>query len=134
MKWHFLQFSHNDNCWQKIIVNVLSKSISIYFSGEYFQSQCIGVGCDRCELTHPSCVGLPDGANPYPNRPISPDYILCDDDRTISTEHCNTGLFDPGTRSCNSFSRKFCVLFYICYFWSIKEYFTLRSLWKIIFL
>ncbi|XP_071175832.1 uncharacterized protein [Mytilus edulis] len=71
---------------------------------EYLQTQCIGVGCGRCEKSHPSCVGLFDGANSYPDRPMTPDYIICDHGRTISTEHCNTGLFDPSTKTCRACS------------------------------
>lgn len=107
--WVLLDKVMNHFHWQHTEIPGNSNSIIVKkknVSGEYLQTQCIGVGCGSCEKSHPSCVGLLDGANSYPDRPMTSDYIICDHGRTISTEHCNTGLFDPSTKACRAYSRK----------------------------
>ena len=43
-----------------------------------------------CQVSYPSCVGLPDGPNAYSGRERSPYYIICRDERSV-----NGTLFCP---------------------------------------
>lgn len=75
----------------------------IYFvKGEYLQNRCdaADTACTPCEDRMPSCVGLPDGDNMYPGKPMSELYVNCSMDRTISMKKCQRGLFDQSTKQC----------------------------------
>ena len=51
----------------------------------------------------PSCALLPDGKNAYPNALLSHYYVVCDKGRTLGTEECATGYFDPQSKECVEF-------------------------------
>ena len=69
-------------------------------TGDYLQNnQCYDpLGCEPCNVTKPSCVGLRDGNNTFPGR--AGDYIVCQMERTIGIESCDSGLYDASTRAC----------------------------------
>ncbi|KAL5005503.1 hypothetical protein ScPMuIL_018959 [Solemya velum] len=69
---------------------------------QFLQNQCNpgDPNCTPCSERLPSCSGLQDGNNPFPDRPMSGDYITCFRERTISIEKCTNSVFDPLTRSC----------------------------------
>ena len=58
-------------------VIILSQFYS--FLGEYDQNLCPpgNTSCEVCPDRKPSCVGLPDGAQPFPTRLWMPDYVQC---------------------------------------------------------
>ncbi|XP_069104084.1 LOW QUALITY PROTEIN: uncharacterized protein [Argopecten irradians] len=60
--------------------------------------RCLSNRCTICEETFPSCVGLPDGNNPFPGQLTK--YIVCRDDRTLSQEACANGYYDDAARIC----------------------------------
>lgn len=70
--------------------------------GQYLKNQCsIGdSSCLPCPSRLPSCLTLPDGANAYPGRKQSPNYIVCDRNRTLAVKTCPTGYFDKASRTC----------------------------------
>lgn len=73
-------------------------------SGEYYQTRCRrgDPTCTPCEERLPSCIGLPDGANAFPNRPNSEYYVKCFQNRTVAVEVCQVSLFDEATRACSN--------------------------------
>lgn len=75
-----------------------------YISGEYLQTQCLqnAVNCTPCPERLPSCIGLPDGNNPFPTRPNSQYYVKCFQNRTVAVEVCQVSLFEPSTRECSN--------------------------------
>ena len=104
--------------------------LPLSFSGEYGQNSCFGRNCPRCgDGVIPSCVGLPDGQNPFPG--YDNRYLVCRMDRTVETRTCNPGeLFSQNLRGCSTSgsglaNRKlhFKVKFYTC-----KYVYTLRKL------
>ena len=76
----------------------------LYVTGEYLQTQCLqnAVNCTPCPERLPSCIGLPDGNNPFPTRPSSQYYVKCFQNRTVAVEVCQVSLFDPVTRECSN--------------------------------
>lgn len=76
----------------------------ITISGEYLQTQCLqnAVNCTPCPERLPSCIGLPDGNNPFPTRPNSQYYVKCFQNRTVAVEVCQVSLFEPSTRECSN--------------------------------
>ncbi|CAG5126209.1 unnamed protein product, partial [Candidula unifasciata] len=56
--------------------------------------------CIPCELRYPSCLGAPDGLMHYPGRLFTPDFINCDQGRTLSILKCVRSVFDPDARRC----------------------------------
>ncbi|KAH9514773.1 hypothetical protein Btru_023610 [Bulinus truncatus] len=56
--------------------------------------------CAPCEKRYPSCIGNPDGFVPYPGRMFTPDFIKCDEGRTIAILKCVQSVFDPDTKTC----------------------------------
>ncbi|WAR27974.1 hypothetical protein MAR_013678 [Mya arenaria] len=71
---------------------------------EYLQTRCLSsaVNCTPCPERLPSCIGLPNGNNPFPTRPNSQYYVNCFMNRTVAVEVCQVSLFDPVTRECSS--------------------------------
>ncbi|XP_071165551.1 uncharacterized protein [Mytilus edulis] len=69
---------------------------------DYLQNRCNPSmsNCRPCRERFASCIGMTDGLHPFPNRTMSPDFIVCNRGRTVSVEKCLTGLFDPGARIC----------------------------------
>ena len=81
----------------------------LYFSqaltcitGEYQRNLCTpgSPGCTPCPQRLFSCIGLPDGHNAIEGKQWTPDYITCHRNRTMSTDKCNQGVFDPNKRQC----------------------------------
>ncbi|KAK3589928.1 hypothetical protein CHS0354_034946 [Potamilus streckersoni] len=65
------------------------------------QAQCTGPLCVLpCPERSPSCVGLPDGNNTFPAREMSPFYMTCLGERTVSVGICRFGVYDPTPRTC----------------------------------
>lgn len=97
-------FMPNDNSMMvlQIIILMHIHMSFIFVSGQFLQNQCNagGPNCTPCPERLPSCSGLQDGNNPFPDRPMSGDYIRCFRERTISIEKCTNSVFDPLTRSC----------------------------------
>lgn len=96
----------------------------IYFTlGQYLQNQCPAGddGCLPCPTRLPSCLTLPDGANPFPNPDKSSGYFICDQNRTIAIKTCSVGFFDTTSRQCVQLSttcRLFiCFLVILCCTW-----------------
>ncbi|CAL1546271.1 unnamed protein product [Lymnaea stagnalis] len=56
--------------------------------------------CIPCEKRYPSCIGNPNGFAPYPGRLFTPDFIRCDEGRTLTILKCVQSVFDPDARSC----------------------------------
>ncbi|BFZ06669.1 hypothetical protein BsWGS_09708 [Bradybaena similaris] len=56
--------------------------------------------CIPCEQRYPSCLGAPDGLVNYPGRLFTPDFINCDQGRTLSILKCVGSIFDPDARRC----------------------------------
>nr|XP_022322146.1 uncharacterized protein LOC111123822 isoform X3 [Crassostrea virginica] len=69
---------------------------------QYLQNQCPAGddGCLPCPTRLPSCLTLPDGANPFPNPDKSSGYFICDQNRTIAIKTCSVGYFDTASRQC----------------------------------
>ncbi|KAJ8316013.1 hypothetical protein KUTeg_006027 [Tegillarca granosa] len=67
---------------------------------------CVGAHCKPCVDRFPSCVGLVDGHQGFPNRGVTALYIVCKDNRTISIEKCPetiyNDVYDPYLRHCTS--------------------------------
>ena len=58
------------------------------------------MSCAPCSTRLPSCIGLPDGSNPFPGKMWKSDFIKCDRNRTVDITHCNTGYFHPRKMIC----------------------------------
>ncbi|XP_052252894.1 uncharacterized protein LOC127859481 isoform X5 [Dreissena polymorpha] len=70
---------------------------------EYLQNLCnpSDPNCVRCPDRLPSCVGLADGNQPFPNRMWKPDYVVCNKNRTnLPTQKCTKGYFHPVLKQC----------------------------------
>lgn len=61
----------------------------LFTTGEYDQNKCNqgNSTCQKCPDRLPSCVGLPDGDNPIPNKIWTADYVTCYKNRTILPLH-----------------------------------------------
>lgn len=88
--------SYNNAC-----LKVVSR-LYFVFSGEYLQNRCniTDPNCPPCPKRLPSCVGHPDGANPFPNKLWKADYITCYKNRTLNVTHCSHGYFNLRTGKC----------------------------------
>lgn len=53
-----------------------------------------------CPERLPSCIGLPDGKQEFPNRRWWADYIVCYHNRTLEINKCADGYFNPYLRIC----------------------------------
>ncbi|WAR05418.1 hypothetical protein MAR_020787 [Mya arenaria] len=71
---------------------------------EYLRNQCFAQDpqCVPCSQRQPSCQGLPDGPNPLVGLTWKPDYVTCRKNRTVLTERCSKGYFNPNTRACGT--------------------------------
>ncbi|KAK3583069.1 hypothetical protein CHS0354_004014 [Potamilus streckersoni] len=69
---------------------------------EYRQNICNGndPSCSPCPEKHSSCVGQPDGSNPFIGREWSDYYVTCFENRTMETKNCAIGYFHPILRKC----------------------------------
>ncbi|KAK3583070.1 hypothetical protein CHS0354_004015 [Potamilus streckersoni] len=69
---------------------------------EYRQNICNGndPSCSPCPEKHSSCVGQPDGSNPFIGREWSDYYVTCFQNRTMETKNCAVGYFHPILRKC----------------------------------
>ncbi|KAL3884668.1 hypothetical protein ACJMK2_024786 [Sinanodonta woodiana] len=69
---------------------------------EYQQNVCNGKDptCSSCPDNHSSCVGQPDGSNPFIGREWSDDFVTCFQNRTMETKKCAVGYFHPVLRKC----------------------------------
>ena len=83
----------------------LCRLICLHIAGDYEQYKCNprDPTCSPCEQRMPSCSGLPDGKNAYPNTVISHEYIVCEKGRTVEVGGCLAGYFDPLERDCVAF-------------------------------
>ena len=86
--------------------------ISLSVTGEYDQNLCNETDptCVKCSLRYPSCVGLADGNQTFPERVGKPDYITCFSNRTVAISKCVDGYFDPVSKKCiqNAIHSKCC--------------------------
>ncbi|XP_052252891.1 uncharacterized protein LOC127859481 isoform X4 [Dreissena polymorpha] len=72
---------------------------------EYSQNQCNhgNTSCAPCQDRLPSCVGLPDGAQPFPSKLWSAQYVVCYKERTTELKQCpNNGFFNPTSKKCDN--------------------------------
>ncbi|XP_065924132.1 uncharacterized protein [Magallana gigas] len=72
---------------------------------QYLNSQrnCNGPMCALpCEERSPSCEGMRDGNNTFIGRELSPFYISCFKERTLSVGICRYGVYDPNLRFCTT--------------------------------
>ncbi|ESO96183.1 hypothetical protein LOTGIDRAFT_231869 [Lottia gigantea] len=70
---------------------------------EYAQNRRCPPGastCQPCEQRIPSCVGVPNKEQPYPGRPPSPLFVVCDSGRTSAVMQCLKNIFNPTERRC----------------------------------
>ena len=85
--------------------------VNFLCTGQYDQNVCDGndVSCLSCYVRLPSCIGLKDGAHPFPTRLWKPDYITCYKNRTMSLDKCKIGYFHPIENACKDYlkGRKF---------------------------
>ncbi|VDI58558.1 Hypothetical predicted protein [Mytilus galloprovincialis] len=71
---------------------------------EYNQNLCNGKpGCISCPKRLPSCVGKPDGSQPFPSKLWMDDYVKCYKNRTMSVVKCPKGqYFHPNEQKCKT--------------------------------
>ena len=76
--------------------------ISLSIAGEYDQNLCneTDPSCVKCSLRYPSCVGLADGNQTFPERLGKPDYITCFSNRTVAISKCVGGYFESVSKKC----------------------------------
>ncbi|KAL4235091.1 chitin binding [Mactra antiquata] len=71
---------------------------------DYVAEQCTSSHCVPCNIRFPSCVGLPDGMNPWAGREWSPYYVVCEEERVIVQDQCESEkepqVFHPKDRNC----------------------------------
>lgn len=82
-------------------VNVLFDN----FPGNYENTRrlCTGAMCKlSCEERSPSCEGQPNGNNTFPQRELTPFYMTCLRERTLSVGVCRYGIYDPTLRYCTT--------------------------------
>lgn len=75
------------------------------YSGDYQNNICSrnDLTCTPCPERLPSCEGNQDGANAFPGKLWSHDYITCLRNRTIRVTSCPQGqFFNPDTRQCTN--------------------------------
>lgn len=96
----FPLYNVNNNNNKTIYAHLTVQNKMLFLPGDYLQNQqCFDpMGCEPCNLTKPSCVGLPDGNNTFPGR--AGDYIICSMERTVGVESCESGMYDENTRKC----------------------------------
>lgn len=87
------------------ILNSYGDMCLFLHTGEYDQNLCEAgnTTCEQCPLRLPSCIGLEDGAQPFPTKLWSSYYIQCYRNRTVAIRQCQTGtIFDPTNQACVS--------------------------------
>lgn len=100
----------NDDC-SEFLMMIVRNSYSclkyytvfyLYHSGDYTQNLCRkGEGaCPPCSERLPSCVGVPDGDQPFTGRLWKPQFITCFLNRTILLQQCTNGYFHPIKKQC----------------------------------
>nr|XP_022335507.1 uncharacterized protein LOC111132108 [Crassostrea virginica] len=69
---------------------------------DYLQNRCppSNPTCKPCSERHFDCSNLSDGLHPASRGSASSSYIVCFQGRTIATEGCKQGVFDPVERRC----------------------------------
>lgn len=88
--------------------NVTAECIYVFYVeynlGEYNQNLCHGKpGCILCPKRLPSCVGKPDGNQPFPSKQWMEDYVKCYKNRTMSVVKCPKGqYFHPNEQKCKT--------------------------------
>lgn len=71
------------------------------FVGEYENNMCKDMFCEPCEEKFTSCVGKPNGPNKIPGSDITSDFVICEQNRTITMDTCSgSRVFDPNLRMC----------------------------------
>lgn len=73
---------------------------------DYDSNQCDESGCIPCRARFGTCIGLPDGPNPWESKPWTPFFVICKDQRVLLHGDCRQGsqvnIFNPFTRECTS--------------------------------
>ena len=82
------------------------KQINNIYTGEYQQNLCAKLqtpGCVPCPDRLPSCVGKPDGDQPFPGKEWTESLIHCYKNRTLGVDKCPAGsIFDPDNKICTT--------------------------------
>ncbi|KAL4227111.1 hypothetical protein ACF0H5_015084 [Mactra antiquata] len=75
---------------------------------EYDSNQCDDSGCIPCRQRFGTCIGYPDGPNQWEDKPWTPHFVICKDQRVILHGDCRksgkVNIFNPVTRTCMSMS------------------------------
>ena len=77
------------------------------FSGDYVENECRSAqGCVPCSARYPSCVGLTNGLNSWPDREGSPYFVVCKNERVVYHDQCDyerkKEIFHPEKLACVS--------------------------------
>lgn len=101
------------NCHLAIKMKLLLNRLELYFAGDYVQNKCNSTdpSCEPCPKRLPLCVGLPDGKQVFPGKLFAPDYIECQQNRTMGVKKCHLQYFNPQVKDCRNYSRRK----YYCY-------------------
>lgn len=71
---------------------------------DYESNQCEDSGCIPCRQRFGTCLGYPDGPNPWKDKPWTPYFVICKDQRVILHGDCrqsgSVNIFNPFTRTC----------------------------------
>lgn len=96
-------------CKTKQIIIIFECSVIhdfvFYDLGDYLttRNSCEGEMCAiPCEERSPSCVGYPNGNNTFPGRQLTPFYMTCLLERTLSVGICKYGVYDPTKKYCTT--------------------------------
>lgn len=85
-----------------VCVSILLDYMTFKFVGEYeINQRCPGdvPNCVPCEERLPSCIGYSNGNHSFPTR--NEYYVVCQDERTLSVQSCEPGIFDKALRRCS---------------------------------
>lgn len=87
---------------------IISYCLDRVFAGDYVQNKCNSTDptCEPCPKRLPSCVGLPDGKQIFPGKQLAPDYIECQQNRTMEVKKCHLQYFNPQMKDCKNYSRR----------------------------
>ena len=73
-------------------------------TGDYESNQCEDSGCVPCRQRYGTCIGYPDGPNQWEDKPWTPYFVICKDQRVILQGDCRksgkVNIFNPVTRTC----------------------------------
>ncbi|XP_045165216.1 uncharacterized protein LOC123529077 [Mercenaria mercenaria] len=71
---------------------------------DYEANQCEDSGCIPCRQRYGTCIGHPDGPNQWEDKPWTPHFVICKDQRVILQGDCRksgkVNIFNPVTRTC----------------------------------